>query len=122
MRQDVLRTRANVAGLLLMAAVLLLWPAASFAAPTLGPDCGAGASIVGNDSAGRVTMGTGMGTCTLTFGSAAANAPACMAMNETNHGGQASPVGVRSTTTTLAFDSAQSIRDGDVVSYLCVSY
>ena len=47
MRQATLR-KGIVGGALLMGAVLLLSPATSFAAPSLGADCGAGASIVGD--------------------------------------------------------------------------
>ena len=74
-----------------MGAVPLLWPGTSLAAPTLGPDCGAGASIVGSDLAGKVTLGTNVTTCTLTFSSTWANAPACTAVSETNPTGQAQP-------------------------------
>ncbi len=126
MRRRVLRTRAVMTGLLLSGAVLLLWPGMSLAAaPTLGPDCGAGASIVGSDSAGKVTLGTGASntsTCTLTFASPWANAPACTAVNETNSGGFTTPVGTKSTTTTLMIGGALPWSDRDVISYLCVGY
>ena len=65
MRQGILRTRA-VLTVLLTGTALLLWSGTSFAAPALGADCGAGASIVGSDSAGKVELGTGARTCTLT--------------------------------------------------------
>ncbi len=126
MQQEVLRTRRVITALLLAGAVLLLWPGTSFAAaPTLGPDCGAGASIVGSDSAGKVTLGTGASntsSCTLTFASPSVSAPACTAVNETNGGGYTTPVGTKSTTTTVTIGGALSWADRDVVSYLCVSY
>ncbi len=107
-------------------AALLLWSATSFAAaPTLGADCGAGASIVGSDSAGKVTLGTGASTtstCTLTFALPSLNAPACTAVNETNGGGYTTPVGTKSTTTTVLLGGLNPWADRDVVSYLCVSY
>ena len=108
------------------ATAVLLWSTASFAAPpTLGPDCGTGASIVGSDSAGKVELGTGARTCTLTFFTVPplnANAPACTAVNETNGGGRPVMVGVRTTQTTLVMDPLDPWNAGDVVSYLCVGY
>src|SRR2546426_3151119 len=102
------------------ATAVLLWSTASFAAPpTLGPDCGTGASIVGSDSAGKVTLGTGASntsTCTLTFASPGVNAPACTANNETNRGGYSAPVGTKTTTTTVVLGGAYPWSDGDVVS------
>ncbi len=119
MRQSVLRTRAVLTALFLVGSILLLWPGMSLAAaPTLGPDCGTGASIVGSDSAGKVTIGAGGGTCTLTFSAARPNAPACTAVNETN----TRPVDATTTTTTVALGVGINIGPGDVVSYLCVSY
>ena len=86
MRQSIFGTRVALATFLAGAA-LLLWPGMSFAAPTLGADCGAGASIEGSDLAGKVTVGTNtVGTCTLTFALPSTNAPSCVAMNETNGG------------------------------------
>ena len=118
MRQNVLRGGA----VSLMAAALLLWPGTSFAfTPTLGPDCGAGASIVGSQCAGKVTMGAGT-TCTLTFTSPFLNAPACVATNETNGG----PIGTQSTASTVLFAAGPLtgaiLSSGDVVSYICMSY
>lgn len=64
---------ASLAG----AFALLCSAAASAGTPTLGPDCGVGAALVGtsSDSAGKVTIGTPsdpsapqLVTCTLTFG------------------------------------------------------
>jgi len=127
MRQATLR-KGVVMGALLMGAVLLLSPATSFAAPSLGADCGAGASVVGSDGAGKVTLGTGVAgnTCTLTFTVTLLNEPACTAVNETNSGGHPGPVGTKSMPTTLVLDGngskAASLTDRDVVSYLYVGY
>ena len=120
MRQNVFKTRAMLSSRL-MGTALLLSAAASFAAtPTLGADCGSGATIVGSDAAGKVTLGTRVSSCTLTFSVPYPNAPACAAMNETNQGaGQARPIGARSTNTTLVLDPWN---DGDTLSYMCVGY
>src|SRR3990172_9700313 len=101
MRRNVLRRRAVLTAVLLIGAAALLWPGASLAAPTLGADCGSGASIVGSDSAGKVTLGTrtgpiGYGRCTLTFSVPSTSAPACQGMNES--GRYPAPIGVKSTT------------------------
>ena len=126
MRPSVLGTRAFLTALVLAGAVLLLGPGTAFAAPALGVDCGAGASIMGSDSAGKVMVGTGVTTCTLTFTIPALNAPACAAVDETNGGGHPAPVGTRSTQTTLLLDatvpSGVVLAPGDVVSYICSSY
>jgi hypothetical protein len=104
-------------------ASLLLLSATSFAGtPSLGASCGSGASIVGNDSAGKVTLGSGSGLCVLTFSTAYTNAPACTAVNETNGGAHAVPAGVKTTTTTLVFDGAAPWSDGDTLAYGCQSY
>jgi len=113
------------------ATAVLLWSTASFATtpattpPTLGPDCGAGATIVGTDLAGKVELGTApsnRSTCTLTFALPAVNAPACMAVNETNGGGYSTPIGTITTTTTVVIGGAMPWVAGDVISYICVSY
>src|SRR5689334_4728964 len=117
MRRRLLRTR-GVMTVLLAGAAMLSWSGPSFAAsPALGPDCGAGAAIVGSDSAGKVTLGTDPTTCTLSFSVAPLNPPACTATNETNGGGHAIGVGVRTTTTTLEMDGMYPLNPGDVVSY-----
>jgi len=126
MRPSVLGTRAFLTALVLAGAVLLLGPGTAFAAPALGVDCGSGASIMGSDSAGKVMVGTGVTTCTLTFTIPALNAPACAAVDETNGGGHPAPVGARSTETTLLLDatvpSGVVLAPGDIVSYICASY
>src|SRR5438093_8439501 len=125
MRQGVLRTRAVMTAVLLTAAILLLWSGTSSAAPpTLGADCGAGASIMGSDSAGKVEIGTGGygSACTLTFTSEWANAPACTAVNETNGGANSTPIGTMTTRTTVVIGGGLPWVAGDVVSYICVGY
>lgn len=123
MRQYLSSTRgvltASLAG-----TVLLFWSAISFAGtPTLGPDCGTGAAVVGSDSAGKVTIGAGMaGTCTLTFSVPYTNAPACSATNETNGGGSAVFVGARTTPATMEMDQISPWNSGDVISYSCQEY
>ena|SRR5712692_2636765 len=123
MRQYVSR-RKSVVSALLAGTAMLLWSVASFAAsPVLGPDCGTGAAIVGSDSAGKVTLGTGVAvTCTLGFSVPPLNPPACTATNETNGGGYAVGVGVKTTTTTMEMDGAAPWLTGDVISYSCTSY
>jgi hypothetical protein len=126
-RRKNLRTGAVIVGLLI-AVSGLLWTGRLFAAlPRLGADCGGGASIVGSDLAGKVSLGSGAGdTCTLTFAEELPNAPACAAMNETNAGAAPGPVGTATTTTTLVLDGGGSksapLSGGDTVSYLCVGY
>ncbi len=114
---------------LLAGTAVLLWSAASFAAsPLLGPDCGSGAAIVGSDAAGKVTLGAPAPgspmapACTLGFSVPPLNPPACTATNETNGGGAAVAVGVRTTTTALEMDQLTPWNPGDVISYMCVGY
>jgi hypothetical protein len=122
MRQDVSRTRAVLAALLAGATLLLSSPVAAVAAPVLGADCGTGASMVGADAAGKVTLGYNADTCTITFSVAWPNAPACTATNETNGGGRPAMVGVSTTKTALRMDPKYPWLEGDVISYLCVGY
>ena len=122
MRRNASTTKGALTALLAGAAILC-WSTASFAAtPLLGPDCGTGASIVGGDAAGKVTLGAGVSTCTLEFSVPPLNPPACTATNETNGGGHAVGVGVRTTTTTLQMDGMYPWSPGDVVSYACLSF
>ena len=114
----------------LAGAIMLSWSAISFAGtPTLGPDCGlTGASIVGSDAAGKITLGVPdptvppPGTCTITFSVPYTNPPACSAMNETNGGGFPAPAGTRTTNTTLVIGSSVGSAPGDVISYTCQEY
>jgi hypothetical protein len=109
--------------------ILLLWSAVSFAGtPILGTDCGSTATIIGSDAAGKVTLGTpdplipATGTCTLTFSVPYTNPPACAATNETNGGGFPTPMGTRTTNSTLVIGSSTGSPSGDVVSYACQDY
>jgi hypothetical protein len=121
MRPHLSVTRSALMALIAGAAVML-WSAASFAgAPTVGPDCGSGASIVGSDSAGKVTVGSGS-TCTLTFAVPYTNPPACTATNETNGGGYSLTVGTKSTPSGVLIGGLQNWADGDVISYTCAEY
>lgn len=85
--------------------------------PTVGT-CGTSPSIVGTDNAGRVTVGTGgvATSCTVTFGRAWVNAPACTAMHE----GAVLFVRAVATTTTLTIDAATPLTASGVLSYLCI--
>ncbi len=115
---------------LLVGTAVLCWSASSFAAsPALGPDCGTGAAIVGADSAGKVTLGAPAvagnpmaPTCTLGFSVPPLNPPACTATNETNGGGAAVAVGVRTTKTAMEMDQLTPWNQGDVISYTCTAY
>ena len=102
-------------------AAVLLWSAASYAGiPALGADCGQSASIVGSDSAGKVTLGAAPSlSCTLTFSVPYPNAPACSATNETN-GPRA--LGATTTPSNAAIVTIYPWVAGDVISYLCVEY
>ncbi len=112
-----------VSASMLAGAILVIWSAVSFAVtPILGTDCGTGAAVVGSDVAGKVTLGTGVTTCTIEFSLPPLNPPACSAVNETNGGGYAIAVGARTTTTTLELDSLSPWNAGDVISYMCQGY
>lgn len=85
--------------------------------PTLS-SCGTSPSIVGNDSAGRVTIGTGVTTtCTLTFDATWTTAPVCHAENETTIL-LVQPV---PTTTTLVLNSGSALTS-NVIAYSCRGY
>jgi hypothetical protein len=122
-------TKKGMLTVLLAGTAALLWSAAAFAGtPILGADCGTGASIVGSDSAGKVTVGTPepsvptTGLCTITFSVPYTNAPACTATNETNGGGFPAPTGAKTTNTTLTIGSSAGSLPGDVISYSCQDY
>lgn len=83
-------------------------------------DCGTSPAIVGNDSVGRITVGssTNGGKCTVTFANAwTTNAPVCRASNETTSN-LIRPASA--STTTVAFTG--TLTAGDVLSYSCVQY
>jgi len=120
MRNRILGRTGKLA--LVMGAALLYSATAFAGTPTLGSGCGGGATIRGSDTAGKLTLGTDNSTCVLTFSTAFANAPACMAMNETNGGAHANVAGVKSTASTLTIDAAAPWADGDTIAYICSTY
>ncbi len=80
--------------------------------------CGANPSLIGNDTAGQVTVGGGVITsCTVTFGKTYSNPPICTANDDT------SILAVRpvTTTSTLVLSSVSTFA-GDNLGYICVDY
>ncbi len=88
-------------------------------APGLGAGCGTGATISGNNSIGRVTIGTTPGaSCVLTFSQAwTTNAPHCDANNESVGTVVANVV---PTTTTLTLTA--TLLSTNLVSYHCIGW
>ena len=78
--------------------------------------CGTTPTIVGSDSAGKVTVGTGVTTsCTVTFAAAyITNAPACTVTGDT----PAELYAATTSTTVLTITSSLDM-DSDVISYQC---
>lgn len=75
------------------------------------------ATLVGSDTAGKVTVGATSGTsCTVTFTAAFTNAPACSVSDETT------AVLARATSTTTTVILAGVFTAADVLSYNCISY
>ena len=108
---------------ILAATVVLWWSAASFAGtPTLGSDCGVGAALVGtsSDSAGKLTLGDGATTCTLSFGAPYTNPPACSGMDESSS--SPTSVGTRTTAGTLVLSAYATWGSGDSIAYMCLEY
>jgi hypothetical protein len=85
------------------------------------PDCAAAPSIVGNDNAGRITVGSGTngGKCTVGFNASWTNPPVCQVANETSG---ARPVFPTSSTTNLIITSATALAAGDKLTYACQGY
>src|SRR5713226_4717472 len=101
MRHRLSITKGAISAMMAGAAFLIM-SATSFAGtPTLAAGCGSGATIVGSDTGGKVTLGAGNTYCILTFSGTYANAPACVATNETNGGAHATAVGIKTSTTQL---------------------
>jgi hypothetical protein len=123
MRYGIMSKTGALAVMMAAAAVLIL-SASSFAGtPTLGSNCGSGATIVGSDTAGKVTLGAEPTTCTLTFGTAYANPPACVGTNETNGGGgNPVPISDRTTAASVVLNAYTPWTAGDVISYQCQGY
>lgn len=121
MRHGVMRRTGALA--VIMAAAVLILSATSFAGtPTLASGCGSGATIVGSDTAGKVTLGANNTYCVLTFSTAYSNPPVCMGMNETNGGAHAVAVGIKTSASQMMIDAAAPWADGDTIAYLCQSY
>lgn len=80
--------------------------------------CGTSPTVVGSDTAGKVTIGTSgpsVTSCTVTFATAFANDPAC-----TVSGDDAGETYATTTTTTVLTILAGTDMDSDVISYFCV--
>jgi hypothetical protein len=126
----VCRSRKTRWVMLLAGAVapLLAGTVALAGTPLVGTDCGTTATIVGSDSAGKVTLGSpdsqvpATGTCTLSYSVSYTNPPACSATNETNGGGFPAPMGTRTTNSILVIGSSAGSAPGDVISYVCADY
>ena len=92
--------------------------------PSLGADCGTGASFIGTDTAIRITTGTDFnGICTISF-SATANR-ICSAMNETAGGtdGNPYPMGCKEIdTSTIQTHSAVPVGGGDTLTVMVATY
>jgi len=83
--------------------------------------CGTAPTVVGTDSAGVITIGTGTpSACTVTFARAYVNAPACFFVNQTTI--TSTPGKVATTTTTALWTLGAATANGDKVSYMCVGY
>ncbi len=89
-------------------------------APAVGTgaaDCGTSPTIAGNDSVGRVVVGTAPGSkCTLTFSVAWGAAPVCEVFDETT----ATALRPSATTSALAINGTFS--PGDALTYRCAGY
>lgn len=109
-------------GLLAIMTAMPCSVASAAAGPSLEADCGTGASIVGSDSAGKVTLGDGAATCTVNFSTQWPNPPACTAVNETNGGGNPQSVGTKTTNATVVLGGYYPWVAHDVVSYICMGY
>jgi len=90
-------------------------------APALS-SCGTGTpTIVGSDSAGKVTIGTGTpSACTLTFSKAYTTGVSCSANDDTTIA--KNPTTVVTTTTTAVITLTAASVNGDVISYRCTGY
>ena len=118
MRRNLSKKRGALTAILAGTVLMFSSAIALAGTPTLGADCGAGASIVGSDSAGKATVGAGANTCTLAFSVPYTNAPACMATNETE--GRA--VGVTTSNGGVVLSGPNPFAAGDVIAYICAEY
>lgn len=87
-------------------------------APTPEASCGVGATVTGNDNAGRVTMGSGASAnCVVDFAKAWTKPPVCFVLN-TDEGTLSASV--PPTETTFTYTGPHST--GDQIEYSCVGY
>lgn len=86
----------------------------STTAPVL-TSCGTSPTIVGNDMAGTVTMGTTATGCVITFASAKSSAPHCVVT------WIATPLASQSyATSTTAITTTQTSTSNNVLKYICM--
>ncbi len=86
--------------------------------PTVAGSCGTSPAIAGKDSAMRITTGSVAPTsCTVTFGTAYTNAPACTANAQTT----TIALNVATTTTTVIV-SASALTAGEVLTVICAGF
>ena len=87
-------------------------------APTVAGSCGSSPTIAGGDTAMTITAGTGSPTsCTVTFGTAFANAPVCTANAATT----TTALNVATTTTTVIV-SAAALTASEKLQVICIGY
>lgn len=79
--------------------------------------CGTSPSVIGNDEAGQITIGSGgiATSCTLTFASAWTTAPICLV----NHQGAIVAARAVTTTTTLVIDTVLALTASGKIDYIC---
>jgi hypothetical protein len=106
---------APTAGIVMIGQIIT--KAAGLASSTL-TGCGSGATIVGNDQAGRIHVGAGVSACTLTFGQKWTNAPLCFVSNETAQ----LAMKVTPTTSSVMFSAIAPFAEATVLDYHCVGY
>lgn len=91
--------------------------AAGGTTPTMGA-CGTSPSVVGNDSAMQVTVGTGGAatTCAVTFAAAFANAPTCVAQSDTD----STALTIATATTTVTVTKAAAFTASSKLHIICI--
>lgn len=82
--------------------------------------CGTDPSVVGNDTAGKITVGSGgiATSCTITFFQAFSNAAVCLANSETD----IFALKVASTTTAAVITATAPFTASSVINYHCLGY
>ena len=108
--------------ILALLAILLLAASQALAQPTLDADCGAGATIVGTNTAGKVTIGTDPDwKCTLIFPTSRNRA--CSGVVENSHVSIGiEPIGIATTDTTGVMASSYGFAPASVISYQCTQF